>query len=753
MVRNNRIFWMSWLLLLPAILLNCLAAAPVSSLTPDPDFGTNGLVLTDFSTGSAEATALALQTDGKIVVAGAIDNGIDRDLLVVRYLPDGSIDPTFSFTLGNTIGAGFGDDIIRGVTIADDGTILLAGRLIEQDQTAAVLLKLLPDGRVDYRFGDQGVLVVHADDNRAVEVHAFLLLPDGAIMVAGSIGVDQAQSPLVARFLADGTPDVAFGTAGLLLFQQWRGGLQGMALSATGEVLVCGYAFDENDRRGLLVGRLAGVEPTAPSGTADFVTYVHEREETIAHAVAVDHHGLVVIAGETIGPDGRRSALLGRLSADRSGSLYLEEQNLQVHDVGDDSAAYAIAVAPDNTVLAAGYRMTADDTAAIILIMADGLAEMQPDDPVRDSVSDTAPAGIFQTAAASAPAQGVDDETSPTLAAAATVLVTNTLPGSEQVSRAIAVSADGTVYTAGTSSSGDHSSLLLAAYASTDPEGNVATTAAQPVFSDYYAIKTVPVTGITRGGGTTGGEITPLVTVPPDCQVTCEAGCTGTEEEIAECLSACQLSCSIPTIDRRGVVYATSANPVLDEMDDEGAVEQETSDTNPFAVASFFDLDSYLVKKGHTEDGSGAGAWNTQIEDANPQTVYYVRAYAVLSDGLVLYGNEVRFETKDACFIATAVFGSEHGFAVQTLRLFRDRYLLTSNRGRAAVASYYRWSPAIASLVERAPPVRAVLLAVLLPVVAGAAFMVYIPIGLLLIPAGLVAFFSFHRLCIGTAHD
>src|SRR5438874_11425675 len=65
--------------------------------TPDPTFGTNGRVLTTFGgSGVDEATAVAVQPDGKIVAAGSTTapNG-DLNFALVRYNPNGTIDTTF----------------------------------------------------------------------------------------------------------------------------------------------------------------------------------------------------------------------------------------------------------------------------------------------------------------------------------------------------------------------------------------------------------------------------------------------------------------------------------------------------------------------------------------------------------------------------------------------------------------------------------------------------------------------------------
>jgi uncharacterized delta-60 repeat protein len=114
--------------------------AEAQSGTPDPAFGHLGRVLTTFGTSHDEAAAVALQPDGKIVVAGTSDNpNGDFNFAVVRYNPDGSLDTTFGLpgvitnfrtdvpTTDPANPSRSSNDGARAIAIQSDGKIVVAG--------------------------------------------------------------------------------------------------------------------------------------------------------------------------------------------------------------------------------------------------------------------------------------------------------------------------------------------------------------------------------------------------------------------------------------------------------------------------------------------------------------------------------------------------------------------------------------------------------------------------------------------------
>ena len=91
----------------------------------DGSFGLAGTTLVDAGGSNGEGADLALQPDGKIVVAGATSAG-NRDMLVARFQPAGVLDTTFGVGGVRTVDFG-GKDAATGVALQRDGRVLVAG--------------------------------------------------------------------------------------------------------------------------------------------------------------------------------------------------------------------------------------------------------------------------------------------------------------------------------------------------------------------------------------------------------------------------------------------------------------------------------------------------------------------------------------------------------------------------------------------------------------------------------------------------
>lgn len=211
--------------------------------SPDDDFGTGGVVVTNIGPGSSNdiAYSIAQQPDGKLLVAGfAVANNVGS-FAVVRYLPDGNKDDSFGnegiVTVGFT--GGFAQAIE--VLLLPDGKILLAGSVSGTSGGDFGLVRLLPDGSLDTGFGNGGKVVADASGGYD-SASAALLQPDGKVVVVGAV-YGTTVDIVICRFNADGSLDNGFGLGGKVLTTiADEDQPTCVALQSDGKIVVAGYA-------------------------------------------------------------------------------------------------------------------------------------------------------------------------------------------------------------------------------------------------------------------------------------------------------------------------------------------------------------------------------------------------------------------------------------------------------------------------------------------------------------------------------
>lgn len=180
------------------------------------------------------AGAVALQNDGKIVAAGASDRGF----AVVRYHPDGSLDPSFG-TAGK-VKTRFGtveniEDAFADMALQADGKIVVVGRTWQEHSNDFALVRYNPDGSLDTNFGRDGIVTTDFTPPGTPpgfgpsydEAFALAIQADGKLVVGGE--------PCLARYNPDGSLDTSFGRDG-----QVRGRVRALALQRDGKIVVVG---------------------------------------------------------------------------------------------------------------------------------------------------------------------------------------------------------------------------------------------------------------------------------------------------------------------------------------------------------------------------------------------------------------------------------------------------------------------------------------------------------------------------------
>jgi uncharacterized delta-60 repeat protein len=185
----------------------------------DASFGLNGVATVPVTETDNEFAGICVQPDGKIVAAGHISNGLSWfSLLLARFDENGILDPTFDTNGYVNMNLGNVDDEFFDVRITTNGEIIATGFTTTQDDFNYHLLVMKFDGNgaLVPGFGEEG-MVIWGETSYNVG-YAMEILPDDKIVVAGSSG---EKAPMdsdwgIWKFNVDGTLDESFGNGGVV---------------------------------------------------------------------------------------------------------------------------------------------------------------------------------------------------------------------------------------------------------------------------------------------------------------------------------------------------------------------------------------------------------------------------------------------------------------------------------------------------------------------------------------------------------
>ncbi|MEW6027280.1 MAG: delta-60 repeat domain-containing protein [Planctomycetota bacterium] len=204
----------------------------------DADFGTGGVITHTIGNGNEEIRAIAIQTDGKIVAVGWANNPIDC-MAMARYNTNGTLDTGFDSDgiVTTTFGA---NDSFFGIAIQSDGKIVASGQSYGGGKFNFAAVRYNTDGSLDNTFDSDGVVTTTIGTNALGK--AMALQPDGKIVVAGYSNNGVAFDFTAVRYNTDGSLDTAFDSDGVVTTTIISGtnGCYAPALQSDGKIILLG---------------------------------------------------------------------------------------------------------------------------------------------------------------------------------------------------------------------------------------------------------------------------------------------------------------------------------------------------------------------------------------------------------------------------------------------------------------------------------------------------------------------------------
>ena len=357
----------------------------------DTGFNTTGVVIKDFLA-SESLCAVAVLPDGKIVAAGTTDVSGHDDILVVRYLPNGTLDPTFSAD-GSEITTllGTSNETATAMAIQPDGKIVVVGYT---DAISVTSLKMFAvrfnaDGGLDSSFGFAGKYTIDptpSADDRATGVKILL---DGKIMIGGSARTNSSTTFALARLTASGVLDNTFSGDGYQEVAAGYSECQAMAVQPDGKIILVGESKNI-ETKDFVVARCNSNGTLDSTFSGDGLVKTNIIGDDAAYATLVQPDGKIVVAGHA---NAGTDSVVVRYLTDGTLDTSFSVDGIYQEAFGGLSSFSAVALEVNGKILLGGASGTlAGRNSTIVRLTASGVL-----DPTFDGkgyvIKDLKPAG------------------------------------------------------------------------------------------------------------------------------------------------------------------------------------------------------------------------------------------------------------------------------------------------------------------------------------------------------------------------
>ena len=291
--------------------------------TFDTSFGSGGVASNVLPNDPEGLSAMALQPNGAVVVAGHINasSNTKGDVLVARYTANGALDTTFNGTGWVSTDINRAPNAAYAVGLQSTGKIIAAGYTVNsQGYDDSVILRYTSAGKLDSGsggFGQAGkggsalgyTIMSMGTAGPYDQINALAIQPDDKIVTVGSdIDGNAVNSQLtLMRFTASGSPDPTFNEGSPVLLPPstpgWSAGFA-VALQTDGKIVVAGdsgtYDAQGIRQEDFLVARFnpnGTPDTTFNNGTGSIVIPIPSWTYNQAHGVAIDSYGNIVVGG------------------------------------------------------------------------------------------------------------------------------------------------------------------------------------------------------------------------------------------------------------------------------------------------------------------------------------------------------------------------------------------------------------------------------------------------------------------------
>lgn len=333
----------------------------------DTSFGKNGITITDLTSNGVDYAYDGIQLPDHKILVGGYTSMNSNSSLVLKYLPDGTLDLSFGTKGYSIIKFGNEKSQVRKIGVQSDGKIILSGRSGEKLAYAAIA-RLNTDGTLDTTFGTNGITKkVSGSESDLQSIH---ILPDDKMIAVGYVLNDNSDI-LVLKLNADGTFDNSFGTNGVQVINFDSLSQRAFCSVMNGDKILIGGTVSNPTEASLLVQLNANGSIDTSFGTNGYryVQFDSNAKEDYDRfqSVKIDKDKIYAVGAKAIDP---LKYVINLAKFNINGTLdtsFSDDGKLLIDTQSDKDFINDLNILQDNSILLAGVTAVSSSSKSLLV--------------------------------------------------------------------------------------------------------------------------------------------------------------------------------------------------------------------------------------------------------------------------------------------------------------------------------------------------------------------------------------------------
>lgn len=346
--------------------------------TLDSSFNLIGKSILKIGTSHDNLTSIAIQQDGKIIVAGYSHvNDSELTLVLVRFNLNGTLDSTFGNYGIVKSQYGKNGDFLYSIVLQQDGKIIVAGKSniynFDNYEYKFALTRYTPNGNIDSSFGKNGKIITIIG-YEAIG-YAVKLQSNGKIILVGSSkkGYYEKLNFTIARYNNDGILDSTFGKDGVTITSIGDVGdeISSVSILNDDKIIVAGTSFKFN---GKSYDHEIALAKYNSNGTLDrtfgengvIITPINGLSDLTNNSMVIQKNGKILLTGSSYN-DSTKVIFLLRYNINGKLDITFGNKGIVLTQIGTKAGGTSINLQKDEKIIVAGYTNINGDIESIIV--------------------------------------------------------------------------------------------------------------------------------------------------------------------------------------------------------------------------------------------------------------------------------------------------------------------------------------------------------------------------------------------------